>query len=84
MLSLSHLKSRWKIYIIFYYLACLPPIPLSHFIKYLIITPHNMCVYSKSIVYYKECLLPDDEDHVERMNMRLLYPIPGMDEDTKK
>jgi hypothetical protein len=43
-----------------------------------------MCVYTKSVIRYKECLLPDDEDHVERTNMRLPYPIPGMDEDTRK
>jgi hypothetical protein len=43
-----------------------------------------MCVYSVSIVRYKECLLPEDEDHVERKKMRLSYPIPGMDEDTRK
>ena len=71
-------------YIIFYCLACLPPTSTFSFHKHLIIAPHNMCVYSKSIVRYKECLLPDDGDHIERMNMRLPRPIPGMDEDTKK
>jgi hypothetical protein len=44
----------------------------------------NICVYSKSVLRYKECLLPENENHIERKSIRLPFPLPEIDEETKK
>jgi hypothetical protein len=40
------------------------------FHKYLIIILNNICVYSKSIIRYKEYFLSENKNHVERKKIK--------------